>query len=89
MARTLDNPYLDRYLRSFRERTGQSLIPKAGGFDQMVDVLKSGRVLGFLADQDAGQRGLYVEFFGRQVGVPVRIVSVGPDRGQTILVPVH
>ena len=24
VARTLDNPYLDRYLRSFRERTGQS-----------------------------------------------------------------
>jgi adenylosuccinate synthase len=29
----------------------------------------------------------YVEFFGRQVGVPVRIVSVGPDRRQTILLP--
>jgi len=27
----------------------------------------------------------YVEFFGRRVGVPVRIVSVGPDRAQTIL----
>ena len=28
VARTLDNPYLDRFLRSFRERTGQKLIPK-------------------------------------------------------------
>jgi KDO2-lipid IV(A) lauroyltransferase len=36
VARTLDNPYLDRYLRSFREKTGQLLIPKTGGFDQMV-----------------------------------------------------
>ncbi len=26
----------------------------------------------------------YVEFLGQQIGVPVRIVSVGPDRGQTI-----
>ena len=25
VARTLDNPYLERYLRAFRERTGQSL----------------------------------------------------------------
>src|SRR5438270_2250347 len=65
VARTLDNPYLDRYLRSFRERTGQALIPKTGGFDQMVEVLRANRVLSFLADQDAGQRGLYVEFSGR------------------------
>src|SRR5262245_7386781 len=28
----------------------------------------------------------YVAFLGQQVGVPVRIVSVGPDRRQTILV---
>jgi adenylosuccinate synthase len=29
----------------------------------------------------------YVRFFGRQVGVPVTIISVGPDRRQTILIP--
>ena len=65
IARTLDNPYLDRYIRSFRERTGQVLIPKTGGFDQMVEVLRAKGVLSFLADQDAGPRGVYVEFFGR------------------------
>ena len=31
VARTLDNPYLDDFLRKFRERTGQKLIPKTGG----------------------------------------------------------
>jgi KDO2-lipid IV(A) lauroyltransferase len=63
--RTLDNPYLDRYLRDFRQRTGQRLIPKTGGFEQMIEVLRTGGILSFLADQDAGQRGLFVEFFGR------------------------
>lgn len=29
----------------------------------------------------------YVEFLGKQLGAPVRIVSVGPDRSQTILIP--
>jgi Kdo2-lipid IVA lauroyltransferase/acyltransferase len=65
VARALDNPYLDRYLRTFREQTGQMLIPKDGGYDQMIEVLKNKRALTFLADQDAGQRGLYVNFFGR------------------------
>jgi KDO2-lipid IV(A) lauroyltransferase len=65
VARTLDNPYLDRYLRSFREKTGQSLIPKSGGYERMVQVLEGKGALAFLADQDAGQRGVFVDFFGR------------------------
>ena len=27
----------------------------------------------------------YVEFIERQTGVPVKIISVGPDRGETIV----
>jgi KDO2-lipid IV(A) lauroyltransferase len=65
IARPLDNPYLDDFLRSFRERTGQRLLAKHGDFDQMEKLLKQGGVIATLADQDAGQRGLFVDFFGR------------------------
>jgi Kdo2-lipid IVA lauroyltransferase/acyltransferase len=88
VARTLDNPYLDRYLRSFRERTGQSLIPKTGGFDQMVEVLQSGRVLSFLADQDAGQRGLYVDFFGRPASTHKAIALLAIEHRAPVVVGV-
>ena len=65
IARPLDNPYLDDYLRGFRERTGQRLLAKQGDFDKMQQVLDRGGVIATLADQDAGQRGLFVDFFGR------------------------
>jgi KDO2-lipid IV(A) lauroyltransferase len=65
VARPLDNPYLDDFLRQFRERTGQRLLAKKGDFDQMQQILASGGILATLADQDAGQRGLFVDFFGR------------------------
>jgi Kdo2-lipid IVA lauroyltransferase/acyltransferase len=65
IARPLDNPYLDDFLRSFRERTGQKLLAKNGDFDQIEQLLQSGGVIATLADQDAGQRGLFVDFFGR------------------------
>ncbi|MFN4259185.1 MAG: lysophospholipid acyltransferase family protein [Gemmataceae bacterium] len=65
IARPIDNPYLDRYIRRFREATGQKILAKKGDFDTIEAVLASGGVLATLADQDAGQRGLYVEFFGR------------------------
>jgi KDO2-lipid IV(A) lauroyltransferase len=65
IARPLDNPYLDDFLRSFRERTGQKLLAKHGDFANMEKLLKDGGLLATLADQDAGQRGLFVDFFGR------------------------
>lgn len=65
IARTLDNPYLDDFLRRFRENTGQKLLAKKGDFDQMQQVLEKGGVIATLADQDAGPRGLFVDYFGR------------------------
>jgi KDO2-lipid IV(A) lauroyltransferase len=65
IARPLDNPFLDAWLRRFREAQGQRMLAKKGDFDQIQSVLAGGGVLGTLADQDAGQRGLYVNFFGR------------------------
>ena len=65
IARPLDNPWLDDYLRRFRERTGQKLLAKHGDFEKMQQILDQGGVIATLADQDAGQRGLFVEFFGR------------------------
>ena len=65
VARTLDNPYLDRFLSEFRGSTGQYMIPKNGGYDQIVEVLDGGGTMTFLADQYAGPKGCWVEFFGR------------------------
>jgi KDO2-lipid IV(A) lauroyltransferase len=65
IARTLDNPYLERFLLAFRERTGQKILAKKGDFDNIQEVLVRGHVLATLADQDAGPRGQFVEFFNR------------------------
>jgi KDO2-lipid IV(A) lauroyltransferase len=65
IARTLDNPYLDRFLKTFRRRTGQEILAKQGDFDRMEHLLRSDGVLATLGDQDAGQRGLYATFFNR------------------------
>jgi KDO2-lipid IV(A) lauroyltransferase len=65
VARPLDNPYLDRFLARFRGATGQRLIPKNGGYEQIETVMRNGGILAFLADQYAGPKGCWVEFFGR------------------------
>ncbi len=65
IARPLDNPYVDGFLRRFREQTGQQVLRKDGDFDRMQRVLATGGVLLTLGDQDAGQKGQFVNFFGR------------------------
>jgi len=86
VARTLDNPYLDRFLREFRERTGQKMIPKNGGYDEMLATLRGGGVLSFLADQDAGQNGLYVDFFGRPASTHKAIALLAIEHKAPVVV---
>ena len=56
VARELDNPYLEKFLRGFRERTGQRLLSKHGDFDQMESLMAKAGILATLGDQDAGAR---------------------------------
>ncbi len=86
VARTLDNPYLDEFLRRFRERTGQKLIPKKGGYDQMLEVLSNRGLISFLADQDAGQRGMYVDFFGRPASTHKAIALLALEHNAPVVV---
>ena len=65
VAREMDNPYLHEWFRNAREQTGHRLMLKQGGFDDMTALLAKGGNLGLLCDQDAGARGLFVDFFGK------------------------
>jgi KDO2-lipid IV(A) lauroyltransferase len=79
VARTLDNPYLDRFVEQFRGGTGQRIIPKNGGYDQIVEVLARGGTMTFLADQYAGAKGCWVQFFGRPASAHKAIALLSLD----------
>ena len=64
VAREMDNPYLQRWFAQERQRTGHQLLAKKGDFDEMLTLLQRGGNVGMLCDQDAGSRGLFVDFFG-------------------------
>jgi Kdo2-lipid IVA lauroyltransferase/acyltransferase len=65
VARRLDNPYLDRYLGVFRQKTGMRILDKNRDYDRIQQTLAGGGHLGMVGDQDAGPRGVFVDFFGR------------------------
>jgi len=65
VARTLDNPYLDRLVAHFRESMGQRILPKSDSAGQADEVLQTGGILALLGDQHAGRKGCVVDFLGR------------------------
>ena len=65
LARPLDNPLIYDWLLGIREKRGSRIITKWDATDQMTQVLERGGALGFIADQNAGDRGIFVPFMGR------------------------
>lgn len=85
VARTLDNPYLDRFIKDFREKTGQFLIAKKGAAEDIVAAMDRRDIVTFLADQaDSGGKGLWVDFFGRPASTYKAIAVVALQYRATI-----
>ena len=95
VARLLDNPYLDRFIERFRGGTGQKIIPKSGGYDQILDVLAQrwrddppGRPVcgpqrllgGVLRPTGFGPQGHRLAGVGaRRAGLGFRLAAAGPS----------
>lgn len=65
VARELDNPLLERWFARRRAAERHRLLHKKGGYDGMQEILTRGGGIALLGDQDAGPRGMFVDFFGR------------------------
>ncbi|HAU37916.1 MAG TPA: lipid A biosynthesis acyltransferase [Phycisphaerales bacterium] len=66
VARHIDNPLLHEHILGVRQRAGQRIIDKKGAATEAAEVLAANGVLTFVADQDAGKKGLFVDYFGRK-----------------------
>ena len=66
VARPLDNPYVYDFVIGVRERMGQKIIAKKGMTAEVQEALENREAVGFIADQDAGKKGMFVDFFGRK-----------------------
>lgn len=65
IMRPLDNVYLNRFLVKSRRINGLTVLNKKGAMGQAIEILEDGRLLALIGDQDAGRKGMFVDFFGR------------------------
>ncbi len=64
IARKLDNPFLHRWVETFRSAKGQHMVDKEGCAPRIDEHLKNGGMLSLLADQHAGDKGCWLPFLG-------------------------
>ena len=86
IARPLDNRFINNYLYGVRRRAGQRIVDKKGAADLMEEITSSGAALGFIADQDAGKKGIFVDFFGRKASTYKSIGLLAITNNTTIAV---
>ncbi|MGJ8637090.1 MAG: lysophospholipid acyltransferase family protein [Phycisphaerales bacterium] len=63
--RPLDLRPADAWVRQTRSRRGLDLLDKFGVMKAMPTLMEQGEAVAFVADQNAGDRGLQVPYFGR------------------------
>lgn len=65
LYRPLDSKPLDAWLRRTRAARGLTLVDKFGAVHRLPGLVAGGAPAGFVADQNGGDRGMFVPFFGR------------------------
>ena len=65
LARPLDNPLINKWILDIRQAHGLQILTKWGATGELQRSVEAGRHLGFIADQNAGDQGMFVPFFGR------------------------
>ncbi|HLA41291.1 MAG TPA: lysophospholipid acyltransferase family protein [Candidatus Glassbacteria bacterium] len=71
IARSQTNPLFDAYVNRLRQANGMRLVNVRAPSREIFRLLRAGRIVTFLADQDAHRVGVFVDFLGRPASTPV------------------
>ena len=86
LARRIDNPLVEQLAETNRSRFGNRSIDKKGSLREVLKTLKSGGVVGILADlNSAREEGVFIDFFGKQACATAGIATLALRTGAVVL----
>jgi KDO2-lipid IV(A) lauroyltransferase len=101
LARPLANPHIWQWALSMREARGMRIITKWGATEQLQSIVERGGRIAFIADQNAGDDGVFVPYFGQMAsayksvallamryGLPI-VVGIALRRGEAFEYALH
>ncbi len=85
LARTIENPRIDQWVRTVRSRFGNIPIDKKAAGLACLRILKKGGTLGILADLNAlPQEGIFVPFFGELACTTPAVAALALPTGAAV-----
>ena len=84
--RHISNPFLDFLVRRLRTRHPDQLIDKRGAAMAALAWLRQGRSVAILLDENAGRRGVFVDFFGRKASTGRLAALLAINTGSPVVV---
>ncbi|MDX2042203.1 MAG: lysophospholipid acyltransferase family protein [Acidobacteriota bacterium] len=86
LARRVDNPLVERLAESNRTRFGNRSIDKKNSVREVLKTLKSGGVVGILADLNASrEEGVFCDFFGIPACTTAGVATLALRTGAVVL----
>lgn len=86
IVRPIDNPYLDQMIQSMRERFGNFSMDKRTETGKIIKLLRQGRAIGFLLDQDVGRhKAIFVDYFGRPAATNKALATIALRTGAPVI----
>ncbi len=86
VARPLDNVYLDAWLTSLREQTGNRILQKSGTLREIMRALAENRAVGLLLDHNVISHDLcFVEFFGIKTSASTVFAKIAARSGAPVV----
>ena len=84
VAQRQKNRGADIFFREFREITGMRIIYRKSSLKNMYRILKENKILILASDQDAKQRGVFVNFFNKPASTPKGVARFHLQTGSDI-----
>jgi KDO2-lipid IV(A) lauroyltransferase len=86
LARRVDNPLVEQLAESYRARYGNRSIDKKGSVREVLKTLKSGGVVGILADLNTSrEEGVFCDFFGVEACATAGVATLALRTGAVVL----
>lgn len=76
---------LNTYIWNIREHLGLKIIPRSNAIRATMQALKKNEAVGFFSDQNAGDQGVFIDFFGKPASTARAPVALALKSGTPIL----